>query len=196
MDSLRGFFARAFRKATFLLEPPGLPIIDISGQDEFLNWLGFANAGMLSPGNLHLMDLAMKQLPSAAPILEIGSFCGLSANVLTHFKRKLGLKNRLVTCDKWQFENAGNGAARVGASPVLFSEYRTFVRDSFLRNTRLFSSDDLPSTLELSSDEFFAAWRDRKTLQDVFGRPIAPAVRSAFATSMATIPTRVPSEIF
>jgi hypothetical protein len=168
----RDFFARTFRKATFLLEPPAPPIVDISNEDEYVKWLCFANAGMLDRGNLHLIDMAMKQLPSQAPILEIGSFCGLSANMLTHFKRKHGAKNRLVTCDKWEFENAGKGSDHVGSSPVLFSEYRTFVRESFLRNTRLFSGDDLPFTIELASNEFFAAWRERKKLQDVFGRPI------------------------
>lgn len=172
MDSLRGFFARAFRKATFLLEPPRPPIIDVSDQDEYINWLCFANAGMLVRGNLHLIDTAMKLLPSAAPIVEIGSFCGLSANILTHYKRKHGVKNRLVTCDKWEFENAGKGNTHVGSSPILFSEYRTFVRESFLRNTQLFSGDDLPFTMELASNEFFAAWREGKELQDVFGRPV------------------------
>ena len=80
-----------------------------------INWLCFANAGMLTRGNLHLIDTAMKQLPSAAPILEIGSFCGLSANVLTHYKRKYDVKNRLVTCDKWEFENATKATDHVGA---------------------------------------------------------------------------------
>jgi hypothetical protein len=114
----------------------------------------------------------MKQLPSAAPILEIGSFCGLSANVLTHYKKKHAMKNRLVTCDKWEFENAGKGSDRVGSSAVLFSDYRAFVRDSFLRNARLFSGNDLPFTMEMMSNEFFTAWREGKAVQDVFGRPM------------------------
>jgi Methyltransferase domain len=173
MNSLRSLLARAFRKATFLLEPPGPPIIDISDKDEYLNWLRFANAGMLEKGNLHLIDTAMKQLPSAAPILEIGSFCGLSANVLTHFKRKYGAKNRLLTCDKWEFENAGNSNDPIGVSAIRFSDYRTFVKESFLRNTRTFSSDDLPFTLEMTSEEFFRAWSNRTEAQDVFGRSLS-----------------------
>jgi hypothetical protein len=169
MNSLRSFFARAFRKATFLLEPPKL---QTNVSDEFIDWLCFANAGMLDKGNLHLIDTAIKQLPSAAPILEIGSFCGLSANVLTHYKRKYGAKNRMVTCDKWEFENAGEGNDRIGVSPIHFSDYRTFVKESFLRNARLFSADDLPFTLEMTSDEFFRAWSDGIAAQDVFGRSI------------------------
>jgi len=140
--------------------------------DEYLEWLCFANAGMLDKGNLQLIDTAMKQLPSAAPILEIGSFCGLSANVLTHYKRKYSVKNKLVTCDEWEFENAGKSSDHIGNSPILFSDYKTFVRESFLRNARLFSGDDLPFTMEATSDEFFAAWREGKAAQDVFGRPM------------------------
>ena len=111
MGKMRNLFARAFRKAAYTMEPP-VKRTEVS--DEYVKWLCFANAGMLDTGNLHLIDTAMKQLPSAAPILEIGSFCGLSANVLTHYKRKYGAKNRLVTCDKWEFENAGKGSDHIG----------------------------------------------------------------------------------
>jgi hypothetical protein len=50
-------------------------------EDEFLTWLNFASAGMLELGNLYLMDYALPRLPSAARVLEFGSFCGLSVNV-------------------------------------------------------------------------------------------------------------------
>jgi hypothetical protein len=172
MNSLRSLLARAFRKAAFTLEPPEPQPAALEVNDEYLNWLSFANAGMLNRGNLHLMEHALTRLPSAAPLLEIGSFCGLSANALTHLKRRHGIKNRLLTCDKWQFENAGNGDDPIGDSQIPFSDYKNFVRDSFLRNTQMFSRDDLPFTLEMTSDEFFAAWREKKATQDVFGRPI------------------------
>jgi hypothetical protein len=164
---MRNLIARAFRKAAFTVEPPEQRM-DIS--DEYVNWLGFANAGMLDRGNLYLMDYAMSRLPSAAPLLEIGSFCGLSTNVLTHYKRKHKLQNKLITCDKWEFENAGRSSDHVGESPILFSNYKAFVRDSFIRNTRMFSADDLPFTIEMTSNEFFTAWREGKIAQDVFGR--------------------------
>ena len=167
MGKMSNLLARAFRKAAYTIEPPEKRT-EVS--DEYVKWLCFANAGMLDTGNLHLIDTAMKQLPSAAPILEIGSFCGLSANVLTHYKRKYGVKNRLITCDKWEFENAGKASERIGSSPILFSDYKTFVRDSYLRNTRLFSGDDLPFAMEMTSDEFFAAWSEKKATEDVFGR--------------------------
>jgi Methyltransferase domain len=169
MGKMRSFLSRAFLKAAFTVDPPK-PQPEVG--DDFLMWLCFANAGMLDKGNLYLIDLAMKQLPSAAPILEIGSFCGLSANVLSHYKRKYGLKNRLITCDKWTFENTAKDSPHLGASPVLFSDYKEFVRESYLRNIRLFSADDLPFTVEATSDEFFAAWGEKKETCDVLGRPL------------------------
>ncbi|MGC1267680.1 MAG: hypothetical protein WA853_15460, partial [Candidatus Acidiferrum sp.] len=80
MSRVRNFLARALQKAAFKIDPPA-PRVELS--DGFIPWLTFANAGMLERGNLHLIDLAMRQLPSDAPILEIGSFCGLSTNILT-----------------------------------------------------------------------------------------------------------------
>ncbi len=43
---------------------------------------------MLEPGNLYLTDYAISRLPSDAPMLEIGSFCDLSTNILTHYEHK------------------------------------------------------------------------------------------------------------
>lgn len=169
MSKVRNFLARALRKAVFTIDPPASQA-EIS--DEFIDWLAIANAGMLERGNLHLIDLVMRQLRSEAPILEIGSFCGLSTNILTHFKTKYGLKNRLISCDKWLFEGSGKDTDRVGDSQVDFSGYRSFVKDSFLRNTAFFSAHDLPSTVEMTSAEFFKAWAAGKPAQDVFGRPL------------------------
>jgi hypothetical protein len=60
-----------------------LNMIDIS--DDYINWLSFANSGMLHRGNLYCFDYAIEHLPTEAPIIEIGSFCGLSANVITYY---------------------------------------------------------------------------------------------------------------
>ena len=170
MAKLRNLLSRAFLKAAFTVDPPH-PHPNVS--DDFIMWLCFANAGMLDNGNLYLIDHAIQHLPSAAPILEIGSFCGLSANLLTHFKRKHARKNVLVTCDKWEFENLDKNNPRVGQSPVLFSDYKSFVRESYLRNIQLFSADDLPFTVEATSAEFFSAWKARQQARDVLARPIA-----------------------
>jgi hypothetical protein len=142
---------------------------DIS--DDYVNWVYFANAGMLDRGNLYGIDYALSHLGSSAPILEIGSFCGLSTNLITYYKQKHGRTNPLITCDKWEFENAAVDG-RLGGTNVNHADYRELVKDSFLRNTRLFSAADLPHTVELLSDDFFAEWRAASRLTDVWGRPL------------------------
>ena len=47
------------------------------------------------------MSHALRHLPGDAPIVEIGSFHGLSTGVLSHLKQVHAVKNRLFTCDRW-----------------------------------------------------------------------------------------------
>ena len=136
--------------------------------DNFITWLRFANAGMLHGGNVAaLYRHVLPNLPSAAPMVEVGTFCGLSTNVITHFKRELGLSNPLITCDPWQGEGGGG---MIGHLP--YKDYRDFVKDTYIRNVRFFSADDLPYTLEMFSDDFFEAWRKAEELTDVLDRPV------------------------
>lgn len=167
MSAVNKLMGRVLRKAARIVDPPP-PIHYID--DEYTTWLCYVNPGMLEKGNLYSFDYAISHLPSTAPILEIGSLCGLSTNVLTHYKRKYGVTNPLLTCDKWQFENV-NGRTKIADSPVLFSDYRTFSKESYIRNIQLFSKGDLPFTFEMVSDDFFDAWNTRQNCTDVLGRP-------------------------
>jgi hypothetical protein len=168
MSSVRKLAGRALRKAARIVDPPQkIELI----HDEYISWLMYANAGMLEKGNLYSIDHAIAHLPSAAPILEIGSFCGLSANTITHLKRKHKVKNLLITCDKWEFEGSED-RSKIASSPILFSDYKTFVRDSYIRNIRMFSPDDLPFTFEMVADELFDAWKSRRQSADVLGRTL------------------------
>lgn len=167
---MRHFLGRALRKVSRIIDGADAPIPkDIS--DAYVNWLCFANAGMLHRGNLYSFDYAIQHLPSEAPIIEIGSFCGLSTNLLTYYKGKNRKNNPLITCDKWHFEGAQNDRS-IGNSTIGHLEYRSFVRDTYMRNVRFFSGHDLPSTIEMTSDDFFAAWRDSRKTSDIFGRGI------------------------
>lgn len=147
--------------------------------DPFVQWLLFVNAGMFNPGNLYCFEYAIDHLPTDGPVLEIGSFCGLSTNLISYVLRKGGRPNRLFTCDRWTFEGATPGAT-IGDSGVSFDDYRALVCDSFLRNVRTFSAANLPHTIELFSDEFFDAWDRRADVTDVFGRPVKLGGRFGF----------------
>jgi hypothetical protein len=143
----------------------------IMSDDAYVSWLSFANAGMLNPGNVYCFDYAIKHLPTKNPVVEIGSFCGLSTNVISYFLQKHNKQNTIFTADKWIFEGAENGGV-VGDSIISHAEYKSFIIDSYKRNVSFFSRDNLPYTIELFSDEFFEKWREGMTLTDVFGRSI------------------------
>lgn len=52
--------------------------------DPFINWLRFANPGMLNEGNIYCIEFVAENLPSENPIVEIGRFCGLSTNTINY----------------------------------------------------------------------------------------------------------------
>ena len=158
----------------------GLVPETVQVKDEYVEWLSYANAGMLDRGNLHCFDLALRSLPSTAPILEIGSFCGLSTNVLAYYKARNHLTNRLITCDAWRFENAVQGS-RIGTSRISHEDYRTYVKESFKRNVQFFSGNDLPFTIEVTADQFFELWHAAGSSVDVFGRRVDLGGTIAFA---------------
>ena len=140
----------------------------------FMKWLGYANAGMLTHGNLFAWRYAVRNLPSSSPIVEIGSFCGMSTNFIAYFLRESGRKNAFFTCDKWVFEGEGGGPEDRLAQgcDISVSEYRKFVRDSFVRGVEFFSSDNKPFAIEEFSDGFFELWRTNSTAREVFGREV------------------------
>lgn len=146
--------------------------------DDYVAWLSSANAGRLNRGNLLAFDYAVRHLPSASPVVEVGAFCGLSTNLLTYYLGKHGATNPVYNCEAWRFEGAGG---MIGESGVSHVEYRQFVRASYKYNVRTFSRGRLPHTVELPSDDFFAAWAAGRTLPDVFGRPAALGGPIAFA---------------
>jgi len=154
--------------ANLLSEDKNIPTIWI----EYCNWLTFANSGMLNKGNVNCMNHAIKNLCSDAPIVEIGSFCGLSTNMITYFKEKYDKKNLLISCDKWIFGGAENEGSLGDSTTIKHSEYREFVKETFVRNIKMFSRYDLPYTIEFFSDEFFAAWHDLKKCRDILNREI------------------------
>ncbi|MGL4497912.1 MAG: class I SAM-dependent methyltransferase [Planktothrix sp.] len=139
--------------------------------DKYIKWLTFANAGMLHKGNIYSMRFAIEHLPSESPVLEIGSFCGLSTNVMIYLMSIYGKKNRMISCDKWIFEGTKNGG-NIGNSQISHHDYREFVKSTFMRNVEFFSPNNKPYTIERTSDEFFSLWEKGEMASDVFGRDI------------------------
>jgi len=144
---------------------------------EFINWLRFANAGMLNNGNIYCIEYAIENLPSDNPIIEIGSFCGLSTNLISFYLRKNGKTNKLITSDKWIFE----GAKDLEGGLITNEGYREFVKEAYIRNISFFSKDRLPFTIEQFSDDFFKLWEANKEVVDVLNRPIQLGGKISFA---------------
>lgn len=140
--------------------------------NEFLAWIRFAVPGMLSQGNMDAMEYAVTNMPPGKPIVEIGSFCGLSTVVLSYLLSKRSNATPIFTCDKWEFEGQQLGAPLGDSPSVTHDAYRTYVRDTFLRTMQTFAPTQLPFTIECFSDEFFRRWFENEKTVDVFGRPI------------------------
>jgi Methyltransferase domain len=147
--------------------------------DDYLQWLTFANAGMQDPGNPYLMDLAIRRLPSSRPVVEIGSFCGLSTNILSYLLGKHQRPNALIGTDPWTFEHE-QGQDSIGAG-ITLDEYADFVRESFRRNVKFFSRGTTPHVVQMTSDDFFGAWGRAETAQDIEGVEVALGGPISFA---------------
>ncbi len=160
-------FSETYQDCPIAQTRGGLRYIDAT--DPYVRWLEFANAGMLNRGNLACLDYVMRNLRLPHPLLEIGVFCGLSTNLIHYFRTHHGRCNPLFNCDRWEFEGA---VGHVGGSALSHADYRTFVRETYRRNVEFFSREQLPHTVELLSDEFFAAWEQRAPVVDLFGRSV------------------------
>ncbi len=148
---------------------------------EFINWLRFANAGMLNDGNVHGFEYAIEHLPSDNPIIEIGSFCGLSTNLMNFYLERNKKTNKLITCDKWMFEGAEVPESLLEGSKITHKEYKQFVKETYIRNVSFFSKNNLPYTIEEFSDDFFARWNKNEKTTDVMNREIQLGGNISFA---------------
>lgn len=101
--------------------------------DRFIKWLRFCVPGMVHPGQPHAWLHVVENLPSDKPILEIGSFCGLSTCIIAYYLEMRRRKNTIFTADKWIFEGVGDDVGTVGGSPMTWPEYREFVKQSYMR---------------------------------------------------------------
>jgi hypothetical protein len=158
---------RFLEKTTTFMRRKTLP------PDESRSWIGFANPGMLDPGNVYLFDYCVRNLPGDAAVVEIGSFCGLSLNHLVYFLRKYNRRNPVFSADAWEFEGFAKDSRFLEGTDIEAAAYRQHVMDTFRSNVTLFSADRLPHHIQASSDAFFEAWAEKSEWTDFFGRPVS-----------------------
>lgn len=143
-----------------------------SKTEEFLNWIRFAVPGMLNLGNVGAMKYALACMPQDKPLLEIGSFCGLSTTVLSYFLEKRSRTTPIFTCDPWEFQGQRLGSLLGDSPSVTHDAYRAYVRETFVHTMKTFAATRLPYAIECSSDDFFCRWFANETATDVFHRSI------------------------
>lgn len=146
--------------------------------------VSIGGAGMLHAGNIYAFDYAIRKMPAEGAVLEIGSFAGLSTNVIGWLMQKQGRQAQpFFSCDPWVYDgyydlrrkdDAAYMAHFEGCTHVSRADYTRFIRESFVRNTLLFSRGFLPFTLPFTSDAFFEIWKSRTECTDVFDRNIQP----------------------
>ena len=139
---------------------------------EFLSWIRMAVPGMLEPGNLSAMEYAVCNMPTGSPVVEIGSFCGLSSVIVSYLLEKHDKESVLFCCDKWEFEGQKLGMPLGDSKSVTHDDYQSYVKESYKRSMRTFASCRLPFAIECFSDEFFNLWGNNENVKDVFDRPI------------------------
>jgi len=148
-------------------------------EDRFLQCLSLIVPGWLHQGNVELFDYCFANLPSGAPVIEVGSFAGLSLNTIIHLLRRHGRSNPVFSVDDWNFFPKDTG--RIGDSTISYEEFRSFLIETFARNVSLFSRGDLPHHIVSNSDRFFADWAAGNSKTDLFSREVVLGGRISFA---------------
>ncbi len=143
--------------------------------------------GMLRDGNIELFKHAIEHLPQDGHVIEIGSYGGLSTNLINYLLIKNNKPNMLYSCDAWIYEGYTDHLKPVadnyidGRPDVLRTNYESYMKDAFIRATTWLSAHRLPHSFHMKSDIFFEYWKENKQATDVFGRTISLGGQISFA---------------
>jgi predicted O-methyltransferase YrrM len=148
-------------------------------QDDFIRRLSVSviGEGMLHPGNVYLIDWAIQRMPSGGCMLEIGTYGGLSTNLICYLAKKHRQTHPFFTCDPWIYEGfydeRGTLREHVDGRPdLLRTDYMRYIRDSYILATKALSGDRLPYSIQSTSAAFFDRWERNEEVSDVFGRRV------------------------
>lgn len=134
--------------------------------------------GMLKEGNISLMDFAIKNMPLEGSVVEIGSYGGLSTNLIIHLMRQHKRSNSFFTCDAWIYEGYKDHLQNIadtnidGRTDISRTDYSDYLKNAFINSTTFLSPQNLPFSFHMFSDIFFDNWNNRRKEMDVFGRKV------------------------
>ena len=149
--------------------------------DEYIRWLCQILGGFLDSdnGNIAAFDHAIRHMPNDGAIIEIGSFLGLSTNIIAYLTIKHGRNNRIFNCDPWRFEETEEPIG--GYFDASSSDFREYVKKVFAASLELFSKDRKPYAIESTSEQFLRQWKSESAAKDVFGREVVMGGPISFA---------------
>jgi len=155
--------------------------------DDFIRRLRSSVIGsqMLHEGNIYLMNHAIKNMPAEGAILEIGSWAGLSTNLLLHLIKKYNRKHKLFSCDPGIYEGLHDHSGIInlnidGGYDILRESYMEYIQQAYINSVKLFHRDNLPYAFHLTSDAFFAALRQKEVKTDLLKRTTKLDIKYSF----------------
>ena len=143
--------------------------------------------GMLKEGNIGLIDYAIKNMPLEGHVVEIGSYGGLSTNLIIHLMRVHKRENSFFTCDAWIYEGYNDHVKEIpdvhidGRTDILRTHYGLYMKNAFINSTKFLSPQNLPFSFHMYSDLFFKDWENCKSQLDIFGRQVKLGGSISFA---------------
>lgn len=158
-------------------------------QDDFIRRIRslVIGEGMLKDGNIELMNYAIQNMPQEGSVLEIGSYGGLSTNLIIYLMNLHQKNNSFFTCDAWIYEGSKDRAGFPidlsidGRKDVLRADYSVYMKNAFINSTQFLSPKNLPFSFHMYSDDFFDNWKGCEKKSDVFGREITLGGHFSFA---------------
>lgn len=130
--------------------------------------------GMLNAGNIELIEYAIQNMPAKGSVIEIGSYGGLSTNLIAYLLKKHNRNNVFFNCDAWIYEGyddyKGEQELSIdGRHDILRSTYSNYMKTAFINSTIFLSADRLPHSFHMRSAEFFQKWNTNQLQTDLFG---------------------------
>jgi hypothetical protein len=150
---------------------------------DVIEFLRASTTGWLGDSDIIALEYGVRSINTRFPAIEIGSFCGLSTNIISFYIRKYNKSNSLFCSDKWMIDYASwAGSGMKNLEPeITIENYHDFLKGSFTGNCRMFSRTNLPYAIEEFSDDFFLLWEKNKYAKDVFGRDVKLGGNVSFA---------------
>ena len=134
--------------------------------------------GWLDPGHLYCFDYAIKNLSNNYPLIEIGTFAGLSTNAILYFLDKYKKDNTLYTTDYYWEDIRSDEKICTVKDPLTTKQ---FLKDSFVRNVKFFNPEANIFSSDLPSDDFFKAWNEKMEIKNLHGGTFVAGGQISFA---------------